>query len=310
MGRWQFNAAFAASSRDSRRYVAILGNSEEYRPQGVDLRGVVMGSNKVLNAIGPGFVLSYQAVLMLASLALLWLFTSGVWHAPHVGWEEVVPLWVPLGGWLGGITISIVGVAMHTHDWNRQKYGYWHLARPALGMLTGTVAVLIVLFVLKGVAGGPIPSGAETYSPSGIAVLFVIAFVVGYREETFRALVKRVLDVILSPGDAAAEQRVALVPALTVLSAKAGQRAPGTVTLVNTTGDTFDVSQVTPQFDPAVSDLEVTLAPGNGQLGPGQSAELSLLWTPQTSAQSAETTLVVTVGGYRVTSVVRLVVGP
>lgn len=268
-----------------------------------------MGERRLLNVVGPGFVLGYQAVLMLASLALLWLFTSGAWHVPHMGWEDVVPLWVPFGGWLGGITISIVGVAMHTHDWNRQRYGYWHLARPLLGMLTGTVAVLIVLFVIKGVAGSPIPSGAETYSPSGIAVLFVLAFVVGYREETFRELVKRVLDVILGPGgDATAEQRVALVPALTVLTAKAGGSAPGTVTLVNTTSDTFDVSQVTPQIDPAVGNLKVALAPGNGQLGPGQSTELSLSWTPEASAQSAETTLVVTVGGYRVTSVVRLVV--
>jgi hypothetical protein len=269
-----------------------------------------MGSKKVLNAIGPGFVLIYQAALMLASLVLLWTFTTGALHAPHAGWEDVVPLWVPFGGWLGGITISIVGVAMHTQDWNRQKYGYWHLARPALGMLTGTVAVLIVLFVLKGVAGSTIPSGADTYSPSGIAVLFVLAFVVGYREETFRALITRVVDVILSPGDKAAEQGVALVPALTVLTTKALGTASAAVTLVNTTKDTFDLSQSTPQFDPDVSDLEGKWAAGTGQVGPGQSAELSLSWSPKSGAASTETTLAVTVGGYAVSAAVRLVVAP
>lgn len=267
-----------------------------------------MANKKVLDLIGPGLVLCYQVALMLVSFGLLMWFTSAPSRAPHFSWDNVVPLWVPFGGWLGGITISMVGVATHTHDWNRQKYGYWHLARPLLGLLTGTVAVLIVLFIIKGVSGSPIPSGEATYQPSGIAVLFVLAFVVGYREETFRELVKRVLDVILSPGNNPAEQRVALVPALTVLTAKPGETAPGTVTLVNTTSDTFDISQVTPQLDPGVSDLAVTLAPGNGQLGPGQSAELTLTWQPQAQAKSTETSLVVTVGGYRVTSAVRLTV--
>lgn len=267
-----------------------------------------MAKKKTLDRIGPGMVLGYQAVLILVSFGLLLWFTSAPDRVPHFTWDNVVPLWVPFGGWLGGITISIVGVATHTHDWNRQQYGYWHLARPLLGLLTGTVAVLIVLFIIKGVSGSPIPSGEETYEPSGVAVLFVLAFVVGYREETFRELVKRVLDVILNPGEKPAQQRVALVPALTVLSAKSGESAPGTVTLVNTTSDTFDISQVTPRLDPGVSDLAVALAPGNGQLGPGQSAELALTWQPQTQARSTETSLIVTVGGYRVTSVVRLTV--
>jgi len=122
----------------------------------------------------------------------------------------------------------------------------------------------------------------------------------------FRELVKRVVDVIVSPGDKPAEQRVALVPALTVLTAKAGGTAPGKITLVNTTSDTFDISQVAPQFDPAVSHLSVALAPGIGQLGPGQSAELSLTWAPQNGAESTESSLVVTVGRYQVTSVVHL----
>ena len=268
--------------------------------------------SKVLKRLGPGTVLLYQATLTMASMTLLWLFTSGALHAPHLDWQDVLPMWVPLGGLLGGITISIVGVAMHTHDWNREKYGYWHLARPLLGMLTGTVAVLIVLFVITGISGSPIPSGEETYSPSGIAVLFVFAFVVGYREETFRTLVKRVLDVILGPGEVTSEQRVALVPALIVLTAKKGDNATATATLVNTTSDTFDVSSVTPQFEPGVDGLSAEWESGaQPHVGPGQTAGLSLSWKPQANSnEPTETTLVVNVGGYRVTSLIRPVVAP
>lgn len=265
-----------------------------------------MADRSFLKYVGPGLVLCYQLVHVVVSLALLLWCTSAEGRMPQFNWDDVVPLWVPFGGWLGGITISIVGVATHTHDWNRQMYGYWHLARPLLGMLTGTVAVLIILFVIKGVSGSPIPAGRETYQPTGIAVLFVLAFVVGYREETFRELIKRVLDVILQPADHAAQQRVALVPALTVLTAPVGQSAQGRVTLVNTTANTFDITNVTPHLQPAVSNLTVTLAPGNGQLGPGQSAELTLTWTPAQQSRNADTSLVVTVGGYQVTSAVRL----
>ena len=140
-----------------------------------------MTTGRILRRIGPGFVLGYQVILMLASLGLLLWLTSAPGRAPSFSFDKVVPLWVPFGGWLGGITISIVGVATHTHDWNRQKYAYWHLARPLLGMLTGTVAVLIVLFVIKGVTDSPIPAGDETYEPSGIAVLFVIAYIFALR---------------------------------------------------------------------------------------------------------------------------------
>jgi hypothetical protein len=269
-----------------------------------------MSGRSVLRHLGPGVVLAYQVALTVASLALLWAFTSGAWHVRYLDWQDILPLWVPFGGWLGGITISIVGVATHTHDWNRLKYGYWHLARPLLGMVTGTVAVLIVLFVVTGVTGSPVPTAGGTYSPSGVAVLFVVAFVVGFREETFRALVKRVIDVILSPGDASAEQRVELVPSLTVLTATAGGSATGTVAVVNTTSDTFALSEAMPELDPAVSDLQVALGPGAVQVGPGQSAQLRLSWSPGAAAQSTETTLVLPVGGYRLSSQVRLVLTP
>ena len=137
--------------------------------------------------------------------------------------------------------------------------------------------------------------------------LFVIAFVVGFREETFRALIKRVLDVILATGDKPAEQRVALVPAYLELTAQRGASVTRTVTLVNTTKDTFDLSGAMPVFDPEVIGLAVTL-PDAGPVGPGQSALLTLTWQPIAASVSTETSLVIEVGGYRLTSVVRLTV--
>lgn len=47
--------------------------------------------------------------------------------------------------------------------------------------------------------GSAAKTGASPAAPTNL-LFYIIAFVVGYREEVFRALIKRVADVILTPG--------------------------------------------------------------------------------------------------------------
>lgn len=58
--------------------------------------------------------------------------------------------------------------------------------------------------------GGATPSATASPSPSGNTptpavppnlLYYLIAFLVGYREETFRELIKRLVDIVLSPGN-------------------------------------------------------------------------------------------------------------
>jgi hypothetical protein len=112
--------------------------------------------------------------------------------------QSVVPLWVPWAGALGGATISLVGIVKHTTDWD-PGYWLWHLARPLLGGVSGTIGVLIVVLVIKSVVSSPAattPGAAPAttqvaYDGPGIAILAVMAFVIGFREETFRHLIER-----------------------------------------------------------------------------------------------------------------------
>ncbi len=102
-------------------------------------------------------------------------------------------------GALGGVLLSLEGVFQHRRDFDA-TYLFWHIARPIVG---ASVAVVAVLIFLAGVlAVGGVPSGGATTADKNL-LYYVVAFVVGYREETFRGLIKKAADLIFtSPSGA------------------------------------------------------------------------------------------------------------
>jgi hypothetical protein len=105
-----------------------------------------------------------------------------------------VPLGVPWWGALGGITISLTGIFRHASDWN-PAYNNWHIARPILGAVMGTVGVLVFLTLIRS-TGTQINTSADAGRP----VYDLIAFLLGYREEVFRDVLRKAVDVLLAPG--------------------------------------------------------------------------------------------------------------
>jgi hypothetical protein len=134
---------------------------------------------------GPGFFLTIS-FLYLVVLVLLLLGRQFAWFRverlpSRMG--DIVPLAIPWFGALGAVLISIYGVFDHNADseWD-PTYDYWHLFRPFVGAVLGTVAYLIFLgFVNASTQGtAPIPHDSATAIP-----YLVISFVVGFREDTF-----------------------------------------------------------------------------------------------------------------------------
>ena len=108
------------------------------------------------------------------------------------------------------------------------------------------MAVLIIIFVINGFSGGTASQGesavtldpAKPFSAAGHAFMFVVAFVVGYREESFRELVKRVADLILtkSTEDPKSAFTIGFLPAPVTLTAQsAGATASAVIYLANAT---------------------------------------------------------------------------
>ena len=127
----------------------------------------------------------------------------------HFGWlgldrlpdpiGGVIPLAVPWAGAAGGVAISLVGVCRHAANWDG-RWNYWHLFRVLLGTVFGSVGVLIAALFVGSIAGvGSSTDFADLSAPS-VAILAVIAFVVGFRESTIRELISRVADTIFTPA--------------------------------------------------------------------------------------------------------------
>jgi len=157
-----------------------------------------------IQQLGPSFF--FWLAMMYTALLLL---MGGIYNLSRLELKGtllggILPVAVPWFGALGAVTISLEGVFLHNQQWDR-KHNYWHIGRPLFGAVLGIVAFF--LFVVIGSAAGtppkfldPGPRTTDIPPLKDFIIYYVLAFLVGYREETFRELIKRATDLILKPG--------------------------------------------------------------------------------------------------------------
>lgn len=97
-------------------------------------------------------------------------------------------------GAVGGLLISLQGIFTYNQRWQR-SYNYWHYLRPVLGAFMGTLGCLIFIVLNDAATTARTTTNSVFYA--------VIAFVLGFREASFRALVTRLIDTIVLPPEAA-----------------------------------------------------------------------------------------------------------
>ncbi|MEA3077994.1 MAG: hypothetical protein QOF60_2902 [Actinomycetota bacterium] len=155
------------------------------------------------------FSLGYLVLLLVLPAAYssdLWGFKGHITD-PVAG---LIPIGVPYAGALGAVTIGLYGVFEHNKRWD-PSFNYWHLTRPLMGALLGSVGYLIFVATIQSTGVTPaVEASKGATQPRDLIIYYVIGFVVGYREETFRELVKRAADVIFKPGGSG-QSRMALV---------------------------------------------------------------------------------------------------
>jgi len=219
----------------------------------------------------------------------------------------MMPLVVPWAGALGGLGISFVGLVRHVGDWGpriekdkraadhpgfaqRMDWNAWHLTRPFVGAIFGSVAALAVVFIFGSV--GATAGGDLDLSPLGRATLFVVAFVVGYRDRTFRELAERVIDTVFGPGTP--DDRTAsydLSPATVDFGdVPVNQSKDATVTITNTGAQLLRLGT------PTVTGAGFKRVGTNANLGAEQSGAIKLRFEP-TEAGPVEGSLLVKAGG-------------
>ena len=165
----------------------------------------------------------WLSMLYLVGLGVLAAAYLADWIQPRgeIGSLPTPVLWF---GALGAVLLSLTGVFDHPYDWDN-GYLLWHIARPFVGAAVAMVAVLIVIAGILAVGSNPDPvSGPNRTSD---IFYYLVAFLVGYREETFRLLIKRLADVVLMP---------ATTTTTTTTSTSASGTAGGSTSTTSTTG--------------------------------------------------------------------------
>lgn len=252
----------------------------------------------------PGFFYVYCCGWMFClTVAVLYLAQKP--PSRHYTWsysfQDVLPMWVPWAGALGGTFISLVGVTRHTKDW-RRSLAYWHLARPVLGAISGTIGVLMVVLVVKSVTPSTVGTGTTAlYDKPGIATLSVIAFVIGFREATFRTLVERVVDVILAPGPTGVAAGAGVGTVEKSLSFTTTHTTPVAkdLHLFNGSTDSFGLAATSLVIAPADQGFAATLE-NEEPLAPSAGRKLTVTWTPTASGVTNRAELTITLGGFAV----------
>lgn len=127
----------------------------------------------------------------------------------HLGRLPVGVVWF---GAIGGSLASLTGIFWHHRTWDH-GYDLWHKLRPVTGLVMGSLGAFFLLVTTEtatatgGAAGASHVSGAAPGSPLAINpdIYYVAAFLTGFAEAAFRALVKRLTDTIVGPGKSEAK---------------------------------------------------------------------------------------------------------
>jgi hypothetical protein len=137
----------------------------------------------------------------LVTLFFVWVTTPGLRSdLPKLyGHDPGIPVEAPWFGAMGGLTASLGGIFYYNRGSWRASFNYWHAMRPAMGAITGGVACVLLVVILRGASGNAkITTDATTFDAS--------AFVFGYAESAFRQLITSVTNVFLKPGASTEEK--------------------------------------------------------------------------------------------------------
>jgi hypothetical protein len=161
----------------------------------------------------------------------------------------LVPIAIPWFGALGAVMISLYGV----FEWNRQwdsRWNYWHAARPLVGAVFAVIAFLIFVGIIN--ATGAEANTRTTDARNNLPYL-VLGFIVGFREQTFRSLLQRAVDIILGPGIPGQTPSSVVVTAEKRVAPRSTAPETLEITVANSGAADITISKATAKVTPATA---------------------------------------------------------
>jgi IPT/TIG domain len=211
------------------------------------------------------FVVCIEVVylLILFGIALDYLLDpGGSLHRTLGNSFGPMPVGVPWFGAVGAVVISLSGAFDHRNDWD-PSWNLWHFTRPLIGVTLAIVSWLIFQAGILSVGDKTSVTGTTSN-----VLFFLIAFIVGYREDVFRELIKRAADVILRPAQDSATLSPPVIRQINPATGRVAGNDPVTIAgsgFSGTSGVHFGTASATSLH--VVSDGEITLNTPAGVAG-------------------------------------------
>jgi len=248
------------------------------------------GAEPHIPQLVPSFFFWLGIGYLLLLLAIGAFYVQIVPQGPPLLLGGVLPAGVPWFGAVGAVVISLEGVfAFGQKGWD-PKYNYWHIGRPLFGAVLGIVAFFTYLLIVMSSGTAPSflePDKVPSSSAKDYIVYYVVAFLVGYREETFRELIRRVTDLILKPGTPSADDpavtfkaKGAVITSWDFGTVSAGSSAMVTLEIANSGKGTLkspSVTLVTPGAGFTTANDQLS---GIGELKSGEAKSIDIKFSP------------------------------
>jgi hypothetical protein len=263
-------------------------------------RTTLAGPDPLILRLVPSFF--FWLGMIYIGLLLLMAVVYNLTKEPNAGTTVVggvLPLAVPWFGALGAVTISLEGVFLWNSQWDR-TYNYWHIGRPLFGAVLGIVAFFLFVVIVSASGSSPKFLEGQPGAAKDYIIFYVVAFLVGYREETFRELIKRATDLILKAGP--------LPPPAPTITFKVGTASPLEIICPDTAANanakvTVDVQNSSPVAltGPAAAlTLAANTPPGTfavttdnvsrkGDLAAGQGRSVDITFAPKADGEFTAT---------------------
>jgi hypothetical protein len=207
---------YSASGHFTKTYLALIGQAEAHAEgkEWPEAHRAVWEATFLLNRALESSAAGKFRLWMCIYYACWLLFLVGVggwmkhWEVPgpqaacHAACSFGLMYWrYVLMGALGGLTIAIWGLVMHSSDLDFDRsYTIWYWLKPVLGAVMGLIAVLTARAGLIAISGeAPLQPSA-----GGQMVLYVLAFLAGFSERFFLQITDRVMTALLSSEKAPA----------------------------------------------------------------------------------------------------------
>lgn len=136
------------------------------------------------------FLFELAYLVLLIGLFVTYEMSSGVRDALPESFGPL-PVGVVWFGATGAVLAGLGGVYFHNREWNH-AYDFWHYSRPFVGAVVGGVGALLYYVSVS--------IGTKTEVTPNTLTFDAVAFILGFADDAFRELIRKVTTLLFGAG--------------------------------------------------------------------------------------------------------------